>query len=143
MVLTGTEALIAHRRGDEARARDAAERLWAGGIDAVTEDWTRAGTLFLMAEAAANLERPDWAEAVDAELEPWDGQLILHVCTYVPASVGFLRGRLAATLGRHEEAVERLETALAFEEACGAETLAARTRQVLTAARSGRSDQSV
>jgi hypothetical protein len=132
MLLTGTEALIEHRRGNVGAARAAAERLWEGGIDGVPEDWTRAGTLFLMAEAAANLDRADWAEAVNAELEPWDGQLILHVCTYVPASVGFERGRLSHTIGRTDEAVQRLETALAFEEACGAETLAARTRAELT-----------
>lgn len=65
------------------------------------------------------------------ELPPYDGQLLLWAWCFAPSSAAFTLGQLAETLGDHDRALAHYTDALTFEESCGAETLAARTRQAL------------
>jgi hypothetical protein len=50
---------------------------------------------------------------------------------FIPASAAFTLGRLATTIGDHEQALAHYHAALVIEERAGAEPLAARTSQAL------------
>jgi hypothetical protein len=94
-------------------------------------DWTYTGTLHLLGELAADLGDTDHASEIDRALEPYGEQLVLGLCTHVPASVPFTRGRLALTMGDRERGLQLLERALEIEQAIGASALSRRTRAEL------------
>jgi tetratricopeptide (TPR) repeat protein len=129
----GLHGFVAMRGGDRERAAARFDAAWVDGLASLGRDWSYPGTLHLLAELAADLGRVDEARELDAALEPYDGQLLLTICNFVPASVAFVRGRLARAIGDDALARERLRQALAFEDGIGAEALARRTRAELAA----------
>jgi hypothetical protein len=73
----------------------------------------------------------DDAERYSRALEPYGDQFVLTMCTHVPASVPFTRGRLAMCLGDHDRGADLLRRALEIEERAHAPALARRTREML------------
>ena len=71
------------------------------------------------------------AEQLYPVLVPYDGQFLDGLGVCITASAGYTLGLLAETLADHDRARAHYADALTFEESCGAETLAARTRQAL------------
>jgi class 3 adenylate cyclase/tetratricopeptide (TPR) repeat protein len=122
---------FAARAGRMDEARERFEQAWAEGPASIPRDWTYVGTLHLLAELAADLGEAARARELDAALEPYGDQMVLAMCTHVPASVPFTRGRLAMCLGDRDRGVELLRRALAIEERADAPALARRTREVL------------
>jgi tetratricopeptide (TPR) repeat protein len=108
-------------------------RAFGDGVDDLGRDWAYAGTLHLLAELAADLGRASEARVLDEALEPYGDQLVLAMCTHVPASVPFARGRLAIVMGERERGIALFGRALAIEERAGATALARRTRAELEA----------
>jgi class 3 adenylate cyclase len=124
-------AFVHARGGDLATAAEHYAVAVEGGPATLGRDWTYAGTLHLLAELAADLDDADAAVELDAALAPYGDQLLLTLCTHVPASVPFTRGRLALATGDRERGRQLLERALELEAGIGAASLARRTRAEL------------
>ena len=121
-------------RGGTGRHRHDARRagrLEEAGHPLVADLWHSA-RLWAYAECAHAVGDQDAARLLYDELLQYDGQLLLWAWCFVPASAAFSLGRLAEALSDHDRALAHYTEALTFEESCGAETLAARTRQSLT-----------
>jgi hypothetical protein len=88
-------------------------------------------TIGLMAEAAAQAGCAEYAPAILAELEPFRGEIIgLPANVFMGAAERYL-GALRSTIGETEEAIADLKTAIAMEEAMGAEAWLIRSRRWL------------
>jgi class 3 adenylate cyclase/tetratricopeptide (TPR) repeat protein len=133
----GLRGFLVAQAGDLDAARELFEQAYGDGIDDLPRDWTYQGTLHELAELAADLGATDEARAIDAALEPYGDQLVLAICTHVPASVPFTRGRLAVAMGERERGLDLLRHALVVEERAGAEALTRRTRAELAALDTG------
>lgn len=129
--VAGLKGFLSARAGDLDPVPALFEQAFGDGVDDLPGDWSRFGTLHELAEMAADLGATDEARAIDAALEPYGDQLVLAICTHVPASVPFTRGRLAIAMGEHDRGIELLRHALDLEERIGAEALARRTRAEL------------
>jgi tetratricopeptide (TPR) repeat protein len=114
--------------GDPARARAAYERALGGGITALPRTMLWLTTLGSLAEAAAQLDDPDNAERLYAELEPHAARLLQWSFTGNAGSVHRLLGRTAATAGRTDRARRHFEAALRHHAELDAAALLARTR---------------
>jgi tetratricopeptide (TPR) repeat protein len=108
-------------RRDEARAL-----LDAADFDAVPEDFLRPATLAYYADACAHLGVPEVAGELYVRLEPFRGQCITNGVGVVGAVSHFL-GRLAATLGRHDDADRGFAEAAALHRRLEAPVMVART----------------
>ncbi|GAC1517501.1 MAG: BTAD domain-containing putative transcriptional regulator [Acidimicrobiales bacterium] len=114
-------------RHDEARGllRDILE----GRPTPIPRDWIRTATLTLCAETAALLDDRDAAAALEPELRPYAGQLVLVATgTHCPGAIDRFRGMLAAVLGDFDRAEAYLSSALVLEEQARTPPNAARTR---------------
>ena len=91
----------------------------------------RSGRLWGLAECAHAVGDQDAARHLYDHLTPYDGQLLIYAFQFIAASAAFTLGLLAETLDQRDRALAHYTDALALEEGCGAETLAARTREAL------------
>ena len=122
---------VAAAQGDTDTARAVLDAWKEAGHPLVADLWHSA-RLWAYAECAHAVGDQDAARLLYDELLQYDGQLLLWAWCFVPASAAFSLGRLAEALSDHDRALAHYTEALTFEESCGAETLAARTRQSLT-----------
>jgi DNA-binding SARP family transcriptional activator len=115
-------AQIDARSGRHDSARELLGRLTAAGV-AMDVNWLQA---CLLADAAADLGDPDAAAYLHARLEPC-AELFAVVARGAGCycSTELWLGRLAATLGRLDEAEARLRRAVAVNDAAGSPTFAA------------------
>ena len=95
----------------------------------IQPDWTRAATLFHLAQAAHVSGYAALGAAVYDLLRPYDGQLMLFVCTHVPGSAAQLLGHAAGSAGDRAIATAHFEDAIVFEDGLGASVLAAEPRR--------------
>jgi len=114
--------------GEPERAQEAYDPFAASGFEDVAGSLFRLTDLVCLAEACATLGDAAGAEALAAMLEPYADRLVQTTFCGCWGSVRRFLGLLAATAGRHDEAREQLEAALALHVALGAPALAARTR---------------
>ena len=121
-------ASVAVAQGDLAPAASVLEAWHASG-HALPVDLTRTARLWDLAECAHAMGDAEAARLLHEKLEPFDGQLLVHGYAFVPASAAFVLGKLAETQGDRDRALEHYTAALAFEESCGAQALAMRTRE--------------
>ena len=114
--------------GDPARAQAAYERALGGGMPG--QPWTMLWltTIGSLAEAAAQLDDPDNAEQLYAELEPYADRLVQWSFTGNAGSVHRLLGRTAATAGWNDRARGHFVAALRRHAELDAAPLLARTR---------------
>ena len=131
------EAQFLMREGDRDRAVQQFEEAWADGPHSLGRDWAFTFTLGSLAQLAADLGLPERCSPLDALLRPFDGQFMMSTCVELTSSASFLRGQLAHTQGRTDEAIAHLERALAFESSNGAVLMAERTRGLLERVRNG------
>lgn len=131
--IAGLKGFLSARGGDLGPVPGLFAQAYGTGVDDLPGDWTRIGTLHELGELAADLGATDEARLIDAALEPYGDQLVLAICTHVPASVPFVRGRLAIAMGERDRGLALLRHALAFEERAGAVAPARRTRAELDA----------
>ena len=134
----GSEAVFECDGVLEVRGRGGAVAAQLAAIDGgplamIEPDWARAGTLFHLAQAAHVAGDAALGAAVYDLLRPYDGQLMLFLCTHVPGSAAHALGRAAAATGDRVAAAAHLEDAIAFEDGLGARVLAARSRAALAA----------
>ncbi len=104
---------------------------WKAAGHPLVADFMHSARLWGYAACAHAVSDQDAARHLYEKLVPYDGQLLLWTWSFAPSSAAFTLGQLAETLGNHDRALAHYNDALAFEESCGAETLAARTRQAL------------
>ena len=121
---------VAAAQGDTDTARAVLDTWKAAGHPLVA-DFMHSARLWAYTECAHTVGDQDAARLLYDELLPYDGQLLLWAWCFAPSSADFTLGRLAETLGDHDRALGHYTEALTFEESCGAETLASRTRQAL------------
>ncbi|MCR9093092.1 MAG: AAA family ATPase [bacterium] len=127
IIKAGSLSILARSgRVDEARA----------GLSAITsrieelehdEHWLI--TLSLLAEVAVELRDVDVAQLLIDQLRPYEALVFTH--DLIPATngtVGSAIGALVGVLGRSREAADRLEAAVAWEDAIGARPAALRSR---------------
>jgi len=115
-------ARVDARRGDRERAQPLLRRLIDAGV-AMDVNWLQA---VLLAEAAADLDDRDAAAFLHGRLEPLaDRFAIIARGAGTYGSTELYLGRLAATLGRHDEAASRLRRAVAVNDEAGAGAYAA------------------
>ena len=114
--------------GDPVRAQAAYERALGGGMPALPRTMLWLTTIGSLAEAAAQLDDPDNAEQLYAELEPYADRLVQWSFTGNAGSVHRLLGRTAATAGWHDRARGHFEAALRRHAELDAAPLLARTR---------------
>ncbi|HMK10223.1 MAG TPA: hypothetical protein VK461_01440, partial [Acidimicrobiales bacterium] len=95
----------------------------------VPENVNRSIKLWALTEAAFAAHDEDAAATLSELLAPYDGELLLAVSNFLPASAAFCLGMCAQTMGDLDLARSHYEDALAFEMQIGAETLATRTRE--------------
>jgi class 3 adenylate cyclase len=116
---------------DPGAVRQALDALPGNPLDIVRPDWTRSAMLLSLAGAAWVTGDRVLGRSVYELLLPYDGQLLLFVCTHVPASAAYTLARAAIAVGEAERAVSHLEDAIAFEDGLGARVLATRSRVLL------------
>jgi hypothetical protein len=104
---------------------------WHAADHELPDDATLPGRLWGLAECAHAVGDAEAARHLYEHLTPFDGQLLVYGLSFIPASAASTLGRLAETLGDHDRARGHYTDALALEESCGAQTLAARTSQAL------------
>jgi class 3 adenylate cyclase/tetratricopeptide (TPR) repeat protein len=112
-------------RGEEARSL--LQRFGRGGFADLPRDISTLSALAFFAEAAAQLGERDMAAALYEQVVPWSGQLICNGPTILGA-VDLYGARLAAVLGRHEDAERRFAAAAELHEKVGAPSWLAHTR---------------
>jgi len=122
--------VVAAAQGDLDTTRSAVDA-WRATDHTLPVDLMRAGRLWGLSECAHAVGDSDAARQLYEHLAPFDGQLLVYGFAVIPASAASTLGRLAETMGDHDRALAHYTDALAFEELCGAEALAARTRQAL------------
>ena len=123
-------AVIAIAQGDLALPGAVLDEWHASGHP-LPEDMTRPARLWGLAECAHAVTDAEAARILYPEIESYTGQLLLHGYAFAPASAAFALGMLAETQGDRDAALAHYTAALTFEEACGAQALAIRTREVL------------
>ncbi len=89
------------------------------------------GTLGALARAALTLRVLDYAEALYPLLAPYPTYFAAHVGFFCEGSVSELLGRLARLLGRPNDAIHHLETAVVASERAGLAVCAAQARAAL------------
>ena len=122
---------VAAAQGDTDTARAVLDA-WKEAGHPLVADLMHSARLWAYAECAHAVGDQDAARLLYGELLPYDGQLLLCAWCFVTSSAAFSLGRLAGTLGDDDRARPHYTEALTFEESCGAEMLAARTRRSLT-----------
>lgn len=123
--------VVAVARGDQERPRAVLDAWHANGRP-LNPDINRTGLAWGLAECAHAVGDREAAQHLYNDLRPFDGQLLVNLLNFIPASAAFTLGLLAETLDDQERALGHYTDALAFEEQCQAQPLAARTRQALT-----------
>lgn len=121
-------ALIHAEAGELELAREHLAVLAADGFAAVPRDASWTTSLLGLSEVAAEIGDVQAAATLAGFLEPYAGRLLL--ATKGLACLGSadrLLGRLAATLGRWEEAESRFQAAERLERGVGSRLLLART----------------
>jgi tetratricopeptide (TPR) repeat protein len=116
-------ALAAAGRLDEAE-----RELVLVPLDQLVPDWTYTAQLTFLMESAALLGDTDRASALAALAVPYRGQLAVIGEAVVVGSVDRALGVVASLLGRHDDAEECFEAALALEQRVQAPPIMARTR---------------
>ena len=114
--------------GDPPRARAAYERALGDGMPGLPRTMLWLTTMGSLAEAAAQLDDPDNAARLYAELEPYADRLVQWSFTGNAGSVHRLLGRTAATAGWNDRARGHFEAALRRHTVLDAAPLLARTR---------------
>ena len=114
--------------GDPTRARAAYERALGGGTSTVPRTMLWLTTMGSLAEAAAQLDDPDNAAQLYAELEPYADRLVQWSFTGNAGSVHRFLGRTAGIAGWSDRARGHYEDALRRHAELGAAPLLARTR---------------
>lgn len=104
---------------------------WHAADHELANDASLPGRIWGFAECAHAVGDTDAARHLYEQLTPFDGQLLVYRLSFIPSSASSTLGRLAETLGDQDRARRHYTDGLALEESCGAETLAARTRQAL------------
>jgi class 3 adenylate cyclase/tetratricopeptide (TPR) repeat protein len=104
---------------------------WHAAGRPLPADIMRSGWLWGLTECAQATGDRDAARHLYDHVAPYNGQFLLFVLNFLPASAAFTLGQLAETLGEHDRALTHYTDALTLEESCGTPTLAARTRQAL------------
>ena len=117
---------VAYLQGD--RHDDARAQLEALGDATIPRDFLQLASLHYLADVCAELEIADRAASVYATLAPWAGQCATTGISLVGAADHAL-GRLAATLGRREEAEAHFAAAAALHARMRAPVLLARTEE--------------
>jgi DNA-binding SARP family transcriptional activator/tetratricopeptide (TPR) repeat protein len=126
-------------RAEEAQAE--LDELAAGGFAAIPDDATRLGSLGFLALTAAALGDSERMEELEGLLAPYRGRPIaIGGAAAYGGTTSFYLGVLAARLGRHDAAVERLEEAAALNQRGGALPWLARSRYELTRALAARGE---
>ena len=106
-------------------------RDWAG----LARDWFWSVMVAEIVEMVAGLEATEHAALIVDELEPYAGELVVGGAGMMCAGAADrYRGMLLSLLGRHDEAVAALTSALALEESVRSPTFTARTRYWLARA---------
>jgi class 3 adenylate cyclase/tetratricopeptide (TPR) repeat protein len=123
-------AVVAVAQGDLETPRAVLDAWRATGYE-LPVDLMRSGRLWGLAESAYAVGDQDAARHLYNHLTPYDGQLLIYAFQFIAASAAFTLGLLAETLGQRDRALAHYSDALSFEEGCGAETLAVRTRAAL------------
>ena len=111
---------VAARLGDHEDARAAMSRLAPAGFDRVGHDEMRLGAMTLLGWAAAELGAEDAAAAIYDELLPHAGLVAVAPPELCPDAVGRSLGRLAARLGRWDDAERHYSDALELNVRIGA-----------------------
>ncbi len=122
--------LLRVETGREAEARADVDALAAVGFASIPEDLNFLPTLVTLAETVACLGDADRAAVLYPKLLPFADRCVV-VSLWASACLGSVQrylGLLAATMGRTDEAVAHLETALAVHERMGARPLTAHTQ---------------
>ena len=136
-----THAMVGRARletGDVPGAIEALDHL-VGSWTGLARDWVWPVTLAETAEIVAGLASPAHAGLIVEELEPYAGELVVGATgTVCAGAADRYRGMLLGLLGRHDEAIATLVTALALEESVRSPTFTARTRYWLAHALLGR-----
>jgi hypothetical protein len=132
----GIWAMCHALEGDPGPVRLALDEQVARGFD-VSYDANWLSTLLSWAEAAAELEHAEAAAVLFALLTPWTERMQLGPVVLLP-SVAHALGRLATTLGRHDDAEQLYAKALALHERLRAPFLVALTKVAWAAARLAR-----
>jgi class 3 adenylate cyclase len=103
--------LLEQGRPDEARVEF--DRLAENEFRLVPRDWNWIPAMFVLADVCADLGDAEKAEILYRQLSTYESHnaMLGHVYTY--GSVAFALGRLAAVLGRQDDATAHFETALA------------------------------
>jgi hypothetical protein len=114
--------------GDPVRAQVAYERALDSGVRGLPRTMLWLTTVGSLAEAAAQLDDPDNAAQLYAELEPYADRLVQWSFTGNAGSVHRLLGRTAATAGWVDRARGHFEAALRRHAELDAAPLLARTR---------------
>ena len=122
--------VVAAAQGDLDTTRGVLDA-WRASGHGLPVDVMLAGRLWGLAECAYAVGDADAARHLYEQIAPFDGQMLVYGFAFIPASVPSTLGRLAETIGDHDRARAHYTDALMFEESCGAETFAARTRQAL------------
>ena len=113
---------------DSARAQAAYERALGSGVPGLPRTMLWLTTIGSLAEAAAQLDDPDHAAQLYAELEPYADRLVQWSFTGNAGSVHRLLGRTAATAGWNDRARGHFDAALRRHSELDATPLLARTR---------------
>jgi RecA/RadA recombinase len=113
--------------GDRTRAQAAYDRALGDALSKTPRTMFWLAAMGSLAEAAAQLDDPDGAARLYAELEPCSDLLVQWSFTGNAGSVHRLLGRTAAITGRHDRAAAHFEAAMGRHDALGAAPLQART----------------
>ena len=128
--LSSAHALLAFTHcelGQTDRARSLLEPVAADRFEAVPRDMLWLNTMVAWAEVAAAVEHAEAAAVLYEMLKPWPDQFpSISIVIWMPVS--HYLGRLAALLGRSEDAERHFERALELEERFEAPLFAAATR---------------
>jgi len=123
-------AAVAAAQGDLVAPRAMLEA-WRASDHELPVDSSLPGRLWGLAECAHAVGDADSARHLYEHLTAYDGQLLVYGLSGIPASAAYTLGLLAETIGDGNRAGTHYTDALSLEESCGAEALAARTRQAL------------
>jgi tetratricopeptide (TPR) repeat protein len=128
-------AFAAHlaEMGDVDEAREIITKL-AGELPTAGRNATFGSLVSLMAMATAVTGDEAVAQMLLDELEPWKGEIVIVPSVVAVGSADRYRGCMLTLLGRDEEAVAALESAIALEERLGVPPFIARSRYWLARA---------
>ncbi len=100
-------------------ARTALRAHPASELAQLPRDRDHLGTLGALARAAISLRAREYIEAIYPLLAPYPNHFAVNVSLFCEGSVAQLLGMLAQALGRHDEAVQQLQAAIAIGERAG------------------------